>query len=574
MTRTSSVFSQYYAGSLVAIALVGGCIAESGTDGSELGERHKSCTYLNFDRDAAGDIIAGGDVVELAYGGIGVEIEVWDDAGKTRKGLGVAFDTDNPTGGDDDLSFSGLGNVLINQEHFDAADVANGFVSEPDDEARGALFEFRFDEPVCVESMVLLDIDFGEDPAELAFYDAADNLVATHQVAPMGNRVRIDVPLPVAACEVSRMTVLISSSGAMDDLKICDCDEPEPEIWTRIFDGGGDDVGAAVATNAARDVFVAGTTEVGAGTVGVVRRYDRGGLLTGNIAIDVGAGSDEAHGIAVDSAGDILVTGRAGGAADDDLYLRKLADDGTELWTRPFDGGGLDAGFGVAADGDDAVVVGFSEVGGGTDIVVRKYDAGGGLTWARSADIGATDIGYGVATGPGGAIAVAGQADNGSDADFWVRLYDAAGNEVWTRIFDGGGDDIARGVAIDPDGNVVVAGEAYNGANTDILVRKYDPAGNLLWSEVVDSGGADGGRGIATDAGGNVIVTGFVANATRDGFTRKLDPDGVELWTELFDAGNVDEGYGVTADIAGSVISTGFFEGDSGLDLWVAKYRP
>lgn len=572
----------YSAGSFAALmALASGCVGDidgPGGAGDGLAERRNSCTYLTFDLDGAGDPVAAGDVVAGTYAGIGVTIDVWDDAAMTEPGLPVAFDTNNPTGGDNDLSFTGLGNVLINQENFSAADAAAGQVAEPDDNAGGGLFEVRFDAPVCVKSIVLLDIDVGEDPAELVFYDAADTVVATHTVAPMGDGVRIDVPLPAGACNVSRMTVLVSSSGAIDDIEFCGDAVPPPEleIWTRVFDGGGDDIGTAVAANANRDVFVAGISDVGATSDGIVRKYDAAGLLAWTHQVDFG-GNDEAHGIDVDSDGDILVAGRGMAAADDDLFVRKLGDDGVEMWTRTFDGGGNDAAFDVAVDpsDDSVIVVGMAEVAAGTDIFMRKYDDAGNVLWTKGIDVGARDIAYSVFSCPGGPIAVAGQVDNGTDLDFWVAVFDADGNEQWRRVFNGSGDSIARGVAIDGDGNVLVGGEAWNGVNSDGLVRKYDAEGNLLFSLPIDSGGPDAVRDLASDAAGSLIVTGFLTGTSSvDGFTRKYAANGTELWTELFDRGGADEGYGVTADIAGSVISTGYFEATDDLDLWVSKYRP
>lgn len=571
MSRPSSISSQFFA-SCLACVLAGACTADTGRDDRAAGGA-ETCDYLNFDVDGDGLPIAAGDIVESAYAGVGVHIRVYD-SDETTEGLGVAFDTANPTGGDNDLSFAGLGNVLINQEHWDAADVAAGRVAEPDDEARGALFELTFDDPVCVKSLVLLDIDFGEDAARIELFDDNGQRVAAHQVDPMGDNVRLDVALPATAtCNVRRMTVLVDSSGAMDDVQICKAPSG-PEIWTRTYDGGFDDIGNDVATDPDRNVIVAGSAENGTDVDGIVRKYDRNGLLTWSLVIDEG-GDDEAFGVESNADCDVVVAGRSAGATDDDLFVRAYDADGNPQWMRTFDGGGQDGAYGVAVDSDDAaVVVGFAEAGAGTDILVRKYASGGALVWTRSANIGADDIGYGVAVGAQRQVAAVGQSDNGTDTDVWVRLYDADGNEMWTRGFDGGADDVARGVAIDADGNVLVAGHAFNGATNDVWVRKYAPNGNTLWTRTFDSGGTDMGHGVATDAAGSVIVTGFVQNATRDGWTRKYDADGVELWTELFDRGAADEGNGVTTDIAGAVIATGMFDNGTDLDLWVSKYVP
>ena len=69
--------------------------------------------------------------------------------------------------------------------------------------------------------------------------------------------------------------------------------------------------------------------------------------------------------VTVDNAGDIVVTGQEEAAPDNtDVWIRKYDDAGAEQWTtiHAGDAGLDDAGFGVAVDGqDNVVVVGFAD---------------------------------------------------------------------------------------------------------------------------------------------------------------------------------------------------------------------
>ncbi len=541
---------------------------------SALGEGGPECAILDFDTDGVGDPIPAGAVVEQAYAALGVTIDVWWYwEGSKCEGLGVAFDSDNPTGGDTDLGYSGLGNLLINHEYPSAEEIANDFVEEPDDHACGALFELWLDEPMCVKGMTLLDIDLDEDPVEIALYDGDGDLIALHFVDPVGDNGRVDVSLPVTpACDVVFATILLSSSGAVDNIELCSS-APEPEVWTRVYDGGRDDVGSAVAVDSDQSVIVAGSAANASDLDGVVRKYDSAGTLLWSAVIDNGAG-DSAEGVATDSATDIIVVGRSDGA-DRDLFVRKYSSDGSELWSRIFDGGGVDVAYAVAVDGDDDILVaGTTTVGAGQDMFLRKYDADGNTVWTRSVDVGANDVGFGVAVDGDDNVFLAGRSDNGSDYDLWLRKYDDAGNELWTRLYDGGGDDAAYAVAVDGTGSAVVAGGAFNGVNSDIIVRKFDGGGATVWTHAYDGGGIDVGRGVAIDGSGNVVVNGDSTAATQDGWTRKLDPSGAEIRTEIFDRGGVDGGNGVAIDIGGAIIATGYFDNGSDNDMWLAKYRP
>jgi hypothetical protein len=572
MSRTK-IAQLYRARPALATLFLAGCIGDFGAGSAASGGQ--DCTTLDFDTDGLGNPIAAGDVVEDAYLPIGVAIDVWRDKARTRDGLGVAFDSDNPTGGDWDLAFDGLGNLLINQENFTEQEVQQGRVAVPDDDARGALFEFRFDEPVCVESLILLDLDFDEDPAKIRFYDQNDDLLAQHFVDPMGDNVRLDVALPAAqTCAIRRMTLYIESSGAMDELTFCRT-RTEPEIWEDVFDGGGDDVGNGIATDEERNVYVAGTTEAAGGTDGFLRKYDSAGQVLWTIPIG-GPGNDSAAAVALASNGDPIVVGALDNGTDTDIFVHRYEPDGTLSWSRLFDGGGDDAALGVAvAPSGDIAVAGFATTATGTDIWVRQYSPSGATEWTDAVDGGATGVGHGVAVDDAGNVFVAAQVDNGTDHDLWVRKYGPGGGQLWTRLFDGGGDDVAYAVAVDPDGDVAVVGLVWTGADSDGFVRKYEGGnGATIWTETFGGAGADQARGVATDAGGNIVVHGTVGGATFDAYTIKYDPDGTTLWTEVFDRGEADTGTAVAVDIAGSVLVTGSSHNGSDLDLFVAKYRP
>ena len=103
---------------------------------------------LDFDLDATGAKIEAGDFIAEQY-------KAW---GVTLSGLGntspanqlMAFDSENPTGGDEDLRTADQGRVLIISEDNDQAD--------PDDDGKGGEFTFKWDNPVFVDRLGLLDL--------------------------------------------------------------------------------------------------------------------------------------------------------------------------------------------------------------------------------------------------------------------------------------------------------------------------------------------------------------------------------------------------------------------------------
>ena len=92
--------------------------------------------------------LATGETVTDQYSDIGVRIVT---AGTPPgEDQAMIFDTNNPTGGDDDLATDNLDNVLIISEDGDATD--------PDDNATGGAINFEFDSPVLVKSLTFLDL--------------------------------------------------------------------------------------------------------------------------------------------------------------------------------------------------------------------------------------------------------------------------------------------------------------------------------------------------------------------------------------------------------------------------------
>lgn len=102
-----------------------------------------SAAVIDFEGFSAGDRINS-----LNVGGVGVDVTVNSNGAHD---VAMVFDTDNYTGGDNDLrspftSSSGAksrpGNVLIISEDNDSSD--------PDDEARGGTITFTFDQMVTI----------------------------------------------------------------------------------------------------------------------------------------------------------------------------------------------------------------------------------------------------------------------------------------------------------------------------------------------------------------------------------------------------------------------------------------
>ncbi|MEX1362572.1 MAG: DUF4215 domain-containing protein [Nannocystaceae bacterium] len=298
--------------------------------------------------------------------------------------------------------------------------------------------------------------------------------------------------------------------------------------------------------------------------------------------------NDLVHGVAADSAGNVIAVGETFDVDDgDDVWLRKYAPDGAVQWTETFHGITADAGYAVAVDGSDQIFVAGSTftLDDDLDVWVARYSPAGAPGWTQTFNGPASgaDEALGIAVDPAGNVVVAGYTTTaGAGRDIWVRKYSPAGAPQWSRTAAGSGsnNDEGHAVATDGDGNVLVTGFVWAGADgRDIWVRKYDAAGAEQWTRTHagPAGDNDEGNGVAADAAGNVIVAGYqtVQDAGRDVWVRKYDAAGTEQWTQTFNApqDGSDTGRGVAVDGDGAiVVAASVFRGTQSDNIWVRKY--
>lgn len=215
-------------------------------------------------------------------------------------------------------------------------------------------------------------------------------------------------------------------------------------LSVKLTDDPGGSLGFRVATDAAGNSYVGGYFTVslshGASLLrssgsrdALVLKFDTNGA-PGWAMRGGGGGNDEVYGLALDSTGNVFISGYFGGNATfgsttlnasgkSDIFLTKLNPNGTVAWTRQ--SGGL--------AGDNSSQLGNVAVDGAGNIYLTAtspYDA----TFSSL-----------VTTGLGG-------------DDALVAKYDRTGNIVWVQRFGSFGNDSNRALAVDTAGNVLTGG--------------------------------------------------------------------------------------------------------------------
>jgi uncharacterized delta-60 repeat protein len=345
---------------------------------------------------------------------------------------------------------------------------------------------------------------------------------------------------------------------------------PYIEEWVAGYNGpdNGGDRAYAIAVDSLGNVYVTGTSQGDYATVKYsplgqeqwVARYFPG-QLHGN----------EARAIVVDQAGNVYVTGSSAGASGDSDYATvKYNSTGQEQWVARYDAQGTFGDFAVAIGldaSDNVYVTGTSAVAGTfSDYVTIKYNAAGQEQWvARYNGSGNdNDEARALAVNASGDVYVTGWSVNSDlHAGYATIKYNSAGQQQWIARYDqAGSGDIANGIAIDDAGNCYVTGESANSQVSDYATVKYDSNGQEQWVARYDgpSGADDKAQAIALDRVGNVYVTGTSYGFNSNDYaTIKYNAAGQQQWASRYDGpGTSDDlARAIAVDEAGNSYVTG-----------------
>jgi hypothetical protein len=225
----------------------------------------------------------------------------------------------------------------------------------------------------------------------------------------------------------------------LEDIFIASYTSAGQHRWSVAAGDSDEDYGRGVALDASGNVYITGdflySVDLGGGKVTVagsgifVASYTSAGQHRWSKTFG-GSGWDSGRDVAVDSSGNVYITGDFEGTMDPgggsltasskDIFIASFASSGQHRWSKRFGGSGEDQGNSVEVD-----------VSGNVYLTGRFQ--------------GSADFGSGPLTSAGG-------------ADIFVAVCNPQGQYHWSKRFGGTTNDEGRGVTVDPSGNVYVTG--------------------------------------------------------------------------------------------------------------------
>lgn len=398
--------------------------------------------------------------------------------------------------------------------------------------------------------------------------------------------------------------------------------------WSTVFGSVGHDRVYGVAVSNDQDVAAVGsfqnTIDFGGGPLAAVHQDDIFIMKRDSAGQHLwsrrfGSSSpDYASGVAVDSQGAVLASGRMdlsfslGGAvlpcSKAAFFAKYASGNGAHLWSRCT--GASPVIRRVQVDSADNMIAagytvnGSADFGGGAigtygsgDAVIVKYKGtDGSYMWSKRYGGAYQDYGQGLAVGANDEVFLSGMFKATMNVggaglvsvgsfDIFVTKLSSVGAHLWSKSYGDSFDDVANDVAVGPQGDVVIVG-AFNGTvdfgggpmtsqgDQDIFVVKLKGAdGTFLWGKRFGSGDGDEARDVEIDANGEVVVSGRIGSNVdfgagpltnkggQDMFVARFSSAGVVIWANSYGTSSTDDVFGLALDSFGGPVIGGSYYG-------------
>ena len=335
-----------------------------------------------------------------------------------------------------------------------------------------------------------------------------------------------------------------------------------------------------------------------------------------------GINADYVRGVAVDSFGNIVLTGTFSktisfgsntltSESDTAVFLVKLTSNGEHIWSKKIELKTENSGQSVfVSNSNDIILVSTSTTSASTQpndysIIVTKYSSEGEQLWVTSFVSTKPSYGYTAVIDNDDNVIVSGfyqetlkykdgETDkvllksNGKADIFLAKFTGETGRIIWANSYGSTKYDVVHSIGADSENNIVVTGFFQGSINfgkgvgklksqgkSDIFIAKFNSDGNYLWAQSYGGSQSDYGRGLVLDKQNNIYLTGYfqkeitfgetsnmlISKEGYDIYLVKLSADGKHIWSRSFTGTKSDFGHAITITTDGTIVLAGYYAG-------------
>jgi len=313
-----------------------------------------------------------------------------------------------------------------------------------------------------------------------------------------------------------------SYSNNLSDIYLVKIDKDGNKEWEKNYGGSKEDYGKSLIQTD-DGYIIAGTSDSTSEDYNAwLIKIDSNGNMIWN-KTQGGIREDKANSITETSDGGYIVTGStySYGAKSADLWVFKINNTGSLVWTKIYGGEEYDEGRSIAETDEGYVIAGETESypkdTDNSNAWLLKIDKTGKHIWNKTFDgFGYNDLFNHIINTDDGFIAVGharNKDENGIYDEYsigYIVLTDENGELISERTLDDNEETGISSVAEADDGYIVTGYIGpYGTGEGDITVEKIDTLGNRVWLKKYGGNYSDSGVWIDRGTGSNYFVTGY-----------------------------------------------------------------
>ncbi len=198
------------------------------------------------------------------------------------------------------------------------------------------------------------------------------------------------------------------------------------------------------------------------------------------------------------------------GAGSSDMYLIKVTADGSKEWERTYGGGDTDYGNSVRQPPDSGYILlgtTYSFGAGNADMYLVKVARDGTKEWQKTFGSVKREVGYSVELAQDGGYMLLGSSQEPSLKNkVYLIKTDASGNKVWEKKYGINNFSVGNSIKRLKDGGYIIVGKTLKQTTSEIYLLKIDNDGNIIWDKTFGEKGEHFASDLVESPDGGYVI--------------------------------------------------------------------